>query len=94
MYFVYILLCADDTLYTGITTDLSRRVNEHREGKGARYTRARGVKRLLYSARKRTRSSASREEARIKRLSRKEKLALIAGEANWTHPVKRNRMAK
>ena len=77
MYYVYMLLCADDTIYTGIATDVTRRVEEHREGKGARYTRAHGVKRLLHTERKRNRSSALKREAAIKRLKREEKLALI-----------------
>jgi len=81
MYHVYILVCADDTLYTGIATDVARREREHRTGKGARYTRAHGVKRIAYVERKRTRSTASRREAEIKSLSRAEKLALIAGYA-------------
>ena len=77
MYYVYMLLCADDTIYTGIATDVARRVKEHREGKGARYTRVHGVKRLLHTERKRNRSSASKREAAIKRLKREEKLALV-----------------
>lgn len=78
MYYVYMLLCADDTIYTGITTNVTRRVEEHREGKGARYTRARGVKTLLHTERKLNRSTASRRESEIKHMSREEKFALIA----------------
>lgn len=77
MYYVYMLLCADDTIYTGIATDVDRRMKEHQSGKGARYTRARGVKRLLRVERKRNRSTASKREAAIKRLTREQKLALI-----------------
>lgn len=77
MYYVYMLLCGDDTIYTGISTDVERRVEEHRSGKGARYTRAKGVKRLLHTERKRSRSTASKREAEIKRMTREEKLALI-----------------
>ena len=77
-YYLYILRCADDTLYTGITTDLSRRVGEHNEGKaGAKYTRARRPVELLYSKRYKDRSAASVAEAKIKKLSRSEKLALV-----------------
>jgi putative endonuclease len=78
MYYVYMLLCGDDTIYTGISTDVERRVEEHRSGKGARYTRAKGVKRLLYKERKRSRSTASKREAEIKKMTRNEKLALVA----------------
>lgn len=78
MYYVYILLCADETLYTGVTTDPARRFIEHKEGKGARYTRAHGAKRMLYSERKRTRSTAQVREAAIKKMSRIEKLELVA----------------
>jgi len=78
MYHVYILACKDKTLYTGIAVDLKKRVAEHNEGAlGAKYTRARRPVKLVYSRRFRTRSTASREEYRIKRLSRTEKLALI-----------------
>ncbi len=78
MYHLYILRCADDTLYTGITTDLERRLVEH-NGRlsGAKYTRPRRPVVLVYSQRFRSRSAAAREEARIKQLTRVEKLALI-----------------
>ncbi len=78
MYYLYILSCADESLYTGITTDLKRRTLEHNEGKaGAKYTRARRPVAVVYSRRFRNRSNASREEARIKSLSRSQKLELI-----------------
>lgn len=80
MYHIYILRCADQTLYTGITTDLKRRVDEHNTlPTGARYTKARRPVSLLYSSAYADRSTASKEEARIKKLSRKEKEALIVG---------------
>jgi len=75
-YFVYLLECADDTIYTGITTDLKRRLKEHKDGAGARYTRGHGAKKIIYSERYATRSAALRREAAIKRLSRGEKLLL------------------
>lgn len=78
-YFVYLLLCADGSIYAGITTDLARRFLEHKSGKGGRYTRAHGAKRMLYTEWHPDRSSASVREATIKRLSRKEKLALSKG---------------
>ncbi len=77
MYFVYILECADKTLYTGITTDVRRRLTEHKVGKGGRYTRARGARRVVYSEKCKDRSSASKREAAIKHLSREQKLTLI-----------------
>jgi putative endonuclease len=77
-YFVYLLLCRDKSIYTGITTDLSRRFEEHKIGKGGHYTRSRGAQRILYSEKKRDRSSALKREAAIKRLSRDEKLVLSA----------------
>jgi putative endonuclease len=74
-YYTYILTCADGTLYTGITTDLKRRVAEHNgEGDlGARYTKARRPVKLVYSVEFPDRSSALKEEYRIKQLSRFEK---------------------
>jgi len=78
MYHLYILKCADKTLYTGITVDLERRINEHNDTKlGAKYTRARKPVKLVYSKKFRNRSLASKEENRIKNLSRQEKLELI-----------------
>ena len=77
MYYVYIIECRDGTLYTGITTDVQRRFKEHKDGKGGAYTRSRKVKRILYSEKKRTRSSAQKREAEIKSWSRKKKLSLI-----------------
>ncbi|TAK95368.1 GIY-YIG nuclease family protein [Patescibacteria group bacterium] len=78
MYFLYILECADETLYTGITTDLKRRVAEHNSAKvGAKYTAARRPVKLVYSQKFRNRSTASKEEARIKKLAKSQKLELI-----------------
>jgi putative endonuclease len=78
MYYLYILQCADKTLYTGITTDLKRRVVEHNGKKlGAKYTSSRRPVKLVYSKKLKSRSSASKEEARIKKLKKSQKLALI-----------------
>jgi putative endonuclease len=77
-YYLYILECSDNTLYTGITTDIQRRVKEHNSSvKGAKYTRVRRPVKLVYKEEFTDRSSASKREAEIKKLSRKEKLALI-----------------
>lgn len=78
MWFVYILKCYDATLYAGITTDLKRRVAEHNISPlGAKYTRGRRPVKLIYSRKFKNKSLASIEEARIKKLSRKEKLSLV-----------------
>ena len=78
MYYLYILRCADKTLYTGITTDLKRRVFEHNNSKtGAKYTKARRPVKLVYTKKFKNRSLASKEEARIKSMSRSEKLLLL-----------------
>lgn len=79
MYHLYLLECADGTIYTGITTDLDRRLKMHAEGKGARYTRAHGAVKLLYSEKAKDRSAAQRREAEIKAWPRAKKLALIHG---------------
>ncbi|MFA5993547.1 MAG: GIY-YIG nuclease family protein [Parcubacteria group bacterium] len=78
MYYVYMLECRDHTLYAGITTDLERRLVEHNGSPlGARYTSSRRPVRLVYSEEYANRSDASREEARIKKLTRAEKIKLI-----------------
>ena len=77
-YYVYILKCSDDTLYTGITTDVKRRVEEHNNSdKGAKYTKLRRPVELVYSEDSQDRSSASKREYAIKQLSRLKKLELI-----------------
>lgn len=79
-HFVYILKCADDTLYTGWTTDLDQRLTAHNAGRGAKYTKNRGPVALVYSENHATKSAALKREAAIKKLSRCQKLALISGE--------------
>lgn len=78
MAFVYLLRCADDSLYCGWTSDLGRRLAAHEAGTASRYTRSRRPVELAAVVESRDRSAALREEARIKRLSRAEKLALVA----------------
>lgn len=79
MYTLYVLMCADHTLYAGITTDVERRVAEHNTSKrGAKYTRSRRPVRLVYHQTFATRSEALSAEAAFKALSRAEKLARIA----------------
>jgi len=79
MYYVYMLECADGTLYTGITTDLERRLEEHNSSdKGAKYTRVRRPVKLVYSEQHPDRSGASKREYEIKHtMSRTQKLTLI-----------------
>lgn len=78
MYFIYIVKCADRTLYTGITVGLLRRIKEHNStGRGAKYTRSRRPVELVYSKKFRNRSLASKAEYKIKKLSRQEKLEII-----------------
>lgn len=85
MYYIYILKCADETLYTGITTDLKRRVVEHNSSKlGAKYASPRRPVRLVYSKKMKNRSVASIEESRIKKLKRIRKIELINSYKNNT----------
>lgn len=74
---VYILKCADGSLYTGITKDLAHRIKTHETGKGARYTHGRGPFRLVYQEFCQNRGEASKREMAIKSLSRAQKLELI-----------------
>ena len=77
-YFIYIVKCSDDTLYTGITTDIQRRIKEHNSSdKGAKYTKVRRPVSLVYTEECEDRSSASKREYEIKHFSRKEKLDLL-----------------
>lgn len=78
---VYLLRCADGSLYCGWTTDVERRLAAHNGGRASRYTRARLPVEVAWSTRLPDRTAARREEARIKALPRAEKLALIAGRA-------------
>lgn len=75
---LYILRCGDGSLYTGITTDVQKRLAAHRSGKGAKYTRGRGPLELVYSEECGSHSDALRRELEIKRLTREEKEALIS----------------
>lgn len=79
-YYVYILKCCDGTLYTGIAKDVLKRLEEHNTSeKGAKYTKARRPVKLLYSESSEDRSTASKREYAIKKLSRTQKLELIQG---------------
>ncbi len=77
-YFVYILECSDGSLYTGITKDVAKRLDEHNSShKGAKYTKARRPVKLLYQESSLDRSTASKREYEIKKLTRLKKLQLI-----------------
>ena len=80
-WYVYILRCADESLYTGVTTDLERRLHEHNHlASGARYTRARRPVHLVYCETFTSRPEACRREYEIKQMSRAEKSALISND--------------
>jgi len=81
-WMVYIILCTDDSLYTGITTDMERRFQQHDNQTGAKYFRGRKPRRLVYLERGHSRSSASQREAGIKRLSRTGKQQLLNAASN------------
>lgn len=78
MYYLYIVKCSDGTLYTGTTTDLQRRIKEHNSFKhGAKYTRGRKPVKLIFSKKFKSWSAASKDEFRVKRLSKIQKLKMI-----------------
>lgn len=89
MWHIYILQCRDKTFYTGITTNLKRRLNEHNTSSlgvsslGAKYTKGRRPVKLVYSGRKKDKSGALKEEYRIKKLSRAEKLEIIENKSKF-----------
>lgn len=77
MWFVYIVRCVDDSLYTGIARNVASRVARHNAGQGAKYTRSRRPVRLVYLEEAADRAGALRREARIKRLSPRQKRQLV-----------------
>jgi putative endonuclease len=86
---VYMILCSDNSLYTGITNNLSKRFNQHCGERGAKYFRGRQPVKVVYSEFGHNRSSASKREYAIKQLKHTEKLLLIASQANniTIHPI-------
>lgn len=83
MWHLYIIKCSDESLYTGITTDVIRRISEHEglangKSKGAKFTRSKGPFELLYEAEFENKSEAAKEEYRIKKLTKEQKLEFIA----------------
>ena len=85
---VYIILCSDDTLYTGITTNIERRMRQHADGSGAKYFRGRQPKQLLYLEGGHDRSSASKRELSIKGMKRQEKKLLALSVENVVYTVR------
>lgn len=77
MWFVYIILCADNSLYTGISPDPQKRFEEHRAGHGGAYTRSHKPLKILYTKEFETKSDALKRELEIKKLSRNEKLKIL-----------------
>ncbi len=92
-FYVYILRCADDTLYTGYTDDPERRLRVHNAGKGAKYTRSRLPVELVYRETLEDKSAALRREREIKGLTREKKLALIAAQSG-TSEAERDRASE
>ena len=88
-WFLYMILCSDDSLYTGISTDVERRFRQHADGRGARYFRGRRPLRIVYLESGHTRSSASGREYQIKQMTKAEKTCLhlsMATTGNSSHP--------
>ncbi|EKM0376575.1 GIY-YIG nuclease family protein [Cronobacter turicensis] len=79
-WFLYLIRCPDNRLYTGITTDVARRFAQHQRGKGAKALRGKGELTLVFSAPAGNRSEALRTEYRIKQLTKRQKEQLVAGE--------------
>ena len=76
-WYLYILKCKDGTFYTGITTDVEKRLEMHRSGKGAKYTRGRGPLELVYSETCENHSQALKRECEVKKLPKEQKMQLI-----------------
>lgn len=79
-YWVYVIECADDSFYTGYTTDVERRVREHDRGEGAKYTRGRTPVELVHTEEFDSKSAAMSREYEIKQLSRRQKEELVVSE--------------
>lgn len=77
MYYVYLLQCADDSIYTGTTNNIQERLKRHKDGSGSRYTRAKIAVRMVYTEEQPSRSAALKREAEIKSWTRQKKLNLI-----------------
>ena len=91
MWHVYIIQCSDNSLYTGVTTDVSRRVKAHNEKSGGSYTRIRAPVKLVYQEPQPDQSSALKREAQIKKWSRAKKLARIKGDIKTLFTLAKSR---
>lgn len=80
MYFTYLLRCGDGSLYCGYTMDIENRMDQHKAGKGSKYVKAKGYKRLEFYISSASKSDAMKFESHIKKLSRKEKEGLLRGD--------------
>ncbi len=80
VYYTYMVLCSDDSLYTGYTDDLVRRIRAHNSGRGAKYTRSRGPVQLVYWEKFATKQQAMQREYAIKQWPRRQKLLLLSEE--------------
>jgi putative endonuclease len=85
-YYIYILKCRDDTLYTGTTNEVGSRVSAHNDGRGAKYTKGRLPVTLVYSETLDSKSAALKREIAIKKLSRKKKIGLIERKVLTSNP--------
>jgi putative endonuclease len=83
-WFVYILECQDDSFYTGVTNNLNRRMNIHAKGKGSKYVKAKGFKRLLKFKKCKNKSDAYKREYKIKQLHRDKKLSYFKKESLYS----------
>jgi len=77
MYYIYVLLCSDNSLYTGFTTDLGQRVRDQNNGKGSKYVRSRLPARLIYSEKYSDKSEALKREGQIKKWRREQKIKIL-----------------
>jgi len=80
MWYVYILECKNGVLYTGVTNDVNRRIENHRQGKGGQFTKRAGVNKLLFKEKFNSKTEATKRESQIKGWTKRKKLALISGD--------------
>lgn len=79
MYYLYLLQCRDNSIYTGITNDVAARFKKHKDGRGGSYTRSHGAKKMIYTEKYKTRGEALQRESEIKGWRRDQKLLLASG---------------
>lgn len=91
MWHVYIIQCSDGSLYTGVTTDISRRLNEHNQKSGGSYTRTRTPVKLVYQEPRSSQFAAFKRESQIKRWTKQKKLALISGNLSLLRDISKSR---